>query len=781
MYTNQNHFYTRTATIRLLVLAVLFNLFPYHKSYSQWAMGEWRTHLSYHQASALTASNNNIYALSEGNLFSVNIEYDEIRTHTKVNGLSGTSIACIKYNKEKDLLLILYKDGLIDIVKPNGITSISDFHNKQMVSTKEVNDIFFYENNAYLSTHFGILELNLTKKEISNTFYIGVNASDVVVLQTLEYDSYLYAISEDSIYKASLSSANLLDYNDWERELPLPGNGKIQAIQSFNGNLYLLRSGNIYVKSNGNWSEAVKTGISDIKVSNGYLLMHSVNQAFRIAADGSEHIINTDFTIRDITYDMSRNQYWIAENDNGLVKLNSDGNFIMSYKPSGPAANSAWDMVFAGDKLFVVPGGREGAQFLRQGVIMILEDGEWTNILNNEITSQTGKPALDFMSVAVNPNDKNHFFVSSYGTGLYEFKENILHAHYTPSNSTLESILNYDENYYTRSDGVTFDAEGNLFVVNSRSNLTIPIKILSHDKQWYQSYYSSSLNMQTLSKIMISTRNTNQKWVLSHRSSPGVLIFDDNGTISDISDDRSIFYSSFFDGDETVAFRYIYSIAQDDNGVVWIGTDKGPFLFYNTENVFNSDYICTRIKVPRNDGTNLADYLLENEAVKAIAIDGANRKWLGTSSSGVYLMSENGQETIHHFTTSNSPLPSNEILSIAINPTGEVFFGTTNGIISYQSDASIPSSNYHNIYAYPNPVRNNYHGPITITGLIENTQIRITDLYGNLVCNTRSNGGIATWDGKDARGRRVNTGVYFVICVNEDGTQSTVTKILFTN
>ena len=213
-----------------------------------------------------------------------------------------------------------------------------------------------------------------------------------------------------------------------------------------------------------------------------------------------------------------------------------------------------------------------------------------------------------------------------------------------------------------------------------------------------------------------------------------------------------------------------------------MGTNKGPLLFSNTENVFEEGYTCSRVKIPRNDGTNQADYLLVDEEIKAIAIDGANRKWIGTTTSGVYLLSANGQETIHHFTVDNSPLQSNEIMSIGINPvSGEVFIGTGAGLVSYQSDAAQGASALENVYAYPNPVREDFEGIITITGLVENTQVKITDLNGNLVCETVSNGSIATWDGKDAFGRKVNTGIYLALCITEDGKDSAVAKIMVIN
>jgi hypothetical protein len=226
----------------------------------------------------------------------------------------------------------------------------------------------------------------------------------------------------------------------------------------------------------------------------------------------------------------------------------------------------------------------------------------------------------------------------------------------------------------------------------------------------------------------------------------------------------------------------ILCLAQDKNGVIWAGTEQGPLLFYNTANVFEDSYTCTRVKIPRYDGTIDADYLLKSDKITAIAIDGANRKWIGTESSGLYLLSENGQETIEHFLSTNSPLLSNNIMSLAINPeSGEVFIGTSAGLVSYQSDAVEADTEFQDVHAYPNPVRENFNGIITITGLVDNTQVKITDIHGNLISQTQSNGGIATWDAKDVHGRKVNTGIYLVICANQDGTQSAITKIMVIN
>ena len=223
------------------------------------------------------------------------------------------------------------------------------------------------------------------------------------------------------------------------------------------------------------------------------------------------------------------------------------------------------------------------------------------------------------------------------------------------------------------------------------------------------------------------------------------------------------------------------SVVEDRNGSLWIGTTNGPFVVNNHKRLLDlSSTAFTRIKIPRNDGTDLADYLLENENIVAIAVDGANRKWIGTEANGVYLISEDGLESLHHFTQSNSPLPSDNILSLVTdNNSGIVYMGTDKGLIGYQSDAIEGKESYSDVYAYPNPVRPDYSGVITITGLMENSLVKITDINNNLIYQANSLGGQICWDGLNVNGNRVATGVYLVYSSIEDGKEGCVTKILF--
>jgi ligand-binding sensor domain-containing protein len=283
-----------------------------------------------------------------------------------------------------------------------------------------------------------------------------------------------------------------------------------------------------------------------------------------------------------------------------------------------------------------------------------------------------------------------------------------------------------------------------------------------------------TIDAPTIGDIIITSKG--KKWIILPRGY-GLFILDDNNTPEVFSDDR---YKKMLVQDiENQVISFVYSIAEDLDGNIWVGTDQGPVIYFNSDNVFENDLRASRIKIPRNDGTNLADYMLKTETITSIAIDGANRKWLGTASSGAYLLSPDGTTQVKNFNEENSPLLSNSIVTLAVdNKTGEVWFGTAKGVQSVRGDATAGEENFTKVYTFPNPVREDFTGNVTITGLIKDSQIRITDISGNLVFGTVSDGGQATWDLKTYNGRRVATGVYLVFCASKDGSKSAVTKML---
>ncbi len=778
--------------LRLIIITLLFS-FSFSLVQAQLAMGKWRTHFAYNSVNQISQSDRKIFGISEGALFSVDKEDLSVEFYNKQNGLSDNNIVRIAYDNLSKQLLIIYKNGNIDLLHSGGITNIPDFYNKQLAISKEVFHVCFSENKAYLSCDFGIIVINIPKAEIADTYFIGANGADVKVLNVEIHNSYIYAISANTLYRGKLNEPNLVNFEYWTPVTNLPGSGEFTNIANFAGRLYLIRGGRIYVlNENNTWGSFMpELKINDFLVSNNRFILfngskiYSLNQTLELSS-----FQNTG-SYPDATYDVAKDTYWFAGGESGIVSYKQAGvsqPIINTYKPFGPATNFPWNMTFSGSKLFVVQGGRWAAQYQRPGYVMMYEKENWTNLDPKLIKDITKQNVQDFMNVAVDPTDNSHFFVTSYGNGLFEFKNNSFSKWHNYLNSTIENIVPTAPFDYMRLDGAVFDKDGNLFMVNTGT--ASAIKVLMKDGKWEQLAYPDA-NQGTMGQLTISNQNPNQKWVQSVRNpTPGLLIFDDNGTITKQSDDKWVFKTAFQyieteNGQSklvSISPSYIYTIVQDLNGVMWVGTDAGPFLFQNLSKVYDSDYTCSKVKIPRKDGTGQADYLLQNERIKSIAIDGANRKWLGTENSGVYLMSENGQQTIEQFTTENSPLLSNNVISIAIHPTtGEVFFGTGNGIVSYQSNAVDGEQEYSNVHAYPNPVREGYKGIITITGLVKDSQVKITDLNGNLICQTISNGGIATWDGKDVHGRKVSTGIYLAICAGSDGTQSSITKIMIIN
>ena len=298
------------------------------------------------------------------------------------------------------------------------------------------------------------------------------------------------------------------------------------------------------------------------------------------------------------------------------------------------------------------------------------------------------------------------------------------------------------------------------------------LKILKPGGSWI--VYPLTIDAPVIGDI-ISTEN-GQKWIILPGGN-GLYIIDDNNTPEVFSDDRTR-KLTITDSDDKV-INSVFSAAEDLDGNIWIGTDQGPVIYYNTDQIFEGDVRGYRIKVPRNDGSGLADYMLGTESITAISVDGANRKWLGTKSSGAYMLSADGTAVVKNYNVQNSPIFSDSIAAVAVdNNTGEVWFGTSGGVLSVREIATSGRQSFSDVYSFPNPVREDYSGNVTITGLMKDTQVKITDISGNLVYETMSEGGQASWDLTTYNGHRVRTGVYLAFCANNDGSESCVTKIL---
>jgi len=753
------------------------------------AVGQWQTYLSYIDIKTIAQSSNKVFALSSGALYSLDKRDLSLETYSKITGLSDNNISDILFDSRNELLFIVYGNSNIDLITTNGIFNIPDLRQKTMTGSKKINSICFDGDFAYLSTDFGICKVNLKKREFSDTYIIGDKSTPISVKAVALQGDSIFAAMDNTFYAAAINK-NLSDFQNW-KQVNFPETGsKNSNLMVFDKQLFLLKENKrVYRKENNTWTLFAEN-IEKINISQNRLNLTKTNKISSYASvSGSPIETTTTVTCRNAMYDETRKQFFIAAAGYGLARINEQNNFA-SFAPSGPVYNDPFIMRFVGGRLFVITSGTwvgdnlTGASDRIPGAVMIYDGNSWLNIAEQDVPNLgTNRPFVSLLNIVVDPDDHTHFFVGSHRSALHEFKNNTYYAHHNSDNTNgAIQVFSPSSPYYAQTiNGLTFDNDGNLWMV--QGYVANQIKVRKKDGTWKSFYIPGFTNKETPQQLLID--NYGLKWVNTPRSGVGILVFDDRGTIDDTVDDRSLFMTAFVDQDShsfTSTSYHCFALDKNDPKKMWIGTHNGAIIVSDTKTAFNENFTIQRIKIPRDDGSGLADYLLENEPVNFILVDDANRKWIATSTSGVYLVSENGTETILHFTTENSPLLSNYVKSIAINPVnGEVFFATDLGIVSYMGSATEGQKSFKNIYAYPNPVRENYEGVISIIGLMENTNVKITDVAGNLVYETISNGGMATWDGTNITGQRVSTGVYLAVCSDSGGSEGGIVKILIIN
>lgn len=754
--------------------------------YGQIPMGGWQVHFAFNKVETVEIAGRYVFGMSEGSIYSVDKEEGILTPYSKLSGLNGTTISQIRYDKDTRKLLIAYNNGNLDLLDSEGnVENIADLYSTQTNLDKSANDILIINSKAYIAMPWGLILFDFHRKEITDTYFIGHDASQVNLRSLCLIGDSIYAASADSIYVACLND-NLIDYSYWHTIKSLPTNTTIQQIGSFNGCLWLLQDSKLYRRQQDGWQ-----GIADDKE---FLKISAQTQGlYAIAADATYKIDkNYDIeqfaaklsNIRDVKEDPDSVTCYLASRWFGIRRYYTKDDTYSTYILNGPNDNIPYRMKFIGNRLFVLQGGRYTSSYWREGDVMIYEDGWWTNITHDDLYKKFGIYCYDLLSAAAKEDDVKHFFIATYTVGLLEFQDDKPYKRYYEENSTIQCAADVHPEWYTRTDGLLYDSYGNLWVVamDGSPKTVNSINIMSPQGKWYgYSLYSKGqrVTIPTSGEMFIDKRDEQLKWLPIYRSNPGIILFNDNGTPYTNSDDKVMFRNAFHDqnGNE-IRPQNIHCMVQDKNNDIWVGTDDGLFIIENTTDFFTSDLVL-KVIINRTDGSNLGDYLLDEQAVTAIAIDGRNRKWIGTQGGGIFLVSEDGKDEIQHFTTDNSVLLSDDILSIAINEqSGEVFIGTGNGLISYQSDAAEPHEDFSEVYAYPNPVRPDFNGLITISGLMEETVVKITNAAGELVCETRSNGGVAVWDGKDGSGKRVRTGVYLAQCATSDGKEKVLTKIL---
>lgn len=752
----------RKTYIYILLLVAFFQTTLYAQGW------KWKSYLAYYNTTLVAEANNNVFAVADGSLYSYNKEDQSVQAYSKLNGLSDVSITQLGYNADVNTLLIVYDNGNIDLWGEDGIYNLPFLKNSTVVQDKTVNAITFDGEYAYLASQFGIMVINMQKKEVADTYRIG-NVSSCCVL-----NNYLYAATEQGIRRGSLND-NLLDaanWTDYSAEV-------VQDIVAFQNTLcYVISGDGVYYQAEGSSRKWINdAGIKGMKVESGKLLAYTNGKVYIASSLNTPDQITGLSTIQDVST-LKDNAYWIANAAGGILGIQKNGTaytrILEKTTIDGPKRNMPYFMDFVEGQLLVTGGGRWMDRENNPATFMRYKDGVWANLDDSSLASKAGIDfCRDFLCVAVDPVDTSHYFIASYGEGLFEFRGMEFQTMYNNDNSPLQYVVPDDgkpqpyPRHYVRVSGLDFDAAGNLWTVSAGVNEVI--QVLQSDGNWVTLRDLPISNSPTTGSLLFLS-NGLLVANIPRASNAGIFVMNNNGTL-DASDDTYNLYSTLVSTQgEALSASEFYCIAEDKMGSLWVGTNIGPVIGYNT----SDGYRFNRIVL-----FDESDYLLNGERVNCIAVDGGNRKWIGTQNSGVFLVSEDGTEVLENFTTENSPLFSDCIQSIAIHPqTGEVFIGTDKGIISYQGDATEGSEDYSSVHAYPNPVRPDFDDKVIITGLMDQSEVKITDLAGNLIYRSTCIGGQLTWDCRNAQGRRVATGVYLVLAATPDAKESVVTKIM---
>lgn len=666
--------------ILTIILFLIVQVVAFH---SQAAIGDWKAYMAYHDVQEIEQAGNLVFVQASNGLYVYNKNDQSIQTFSKIDYLSDCNISHIAYNKSTKRLVIIYSNGNIDLMNINNyeVTNLSDYYNTFISENKTVNNIYTYGNYAYLSTGFGIVKLNVSKAEISDTYNLGFKVDWCEI-----NGNKIYAYSQTNGKYTALLSDNLSDKNKWNKE--------------------------------GGYSAKVEEDKSELK------------------------------------------------------------QLVSTLNPGGPKYNYFGCMRFTNNQLYTCGGGFSYIEFSRPGCAQVLKNDTW-QIYEDNLSTKTGYSYIDTDNLDIDPLDPNHVFVSGR-TGIYEFQDGIFLKNYTNDNTnnvlqTASTVGNNNKDYVIVT-ALKYDKDGNLWGFNSISPST-SLFAYTKDKEWVSHHksefmYSENKSLENVNNIIEDSRRL--LWFgNNHWDFPYLYCYQP-------STDAAKCYKKFTNQDGTeIAVGYVRAIAEDNKNNIWVGTSAGP-LMLEASQITQDSPVFTQVKVPRNDGTNYADYLLSGVDITCIAIDKANRKWFGTSGNGVYLISDDNIQQLQHFTRSNSPLLSDDIESIAINTeSGEVYFGTNLGLCSYQSDVNSINEemNKDNVWAYPNPVKPDYTGVITIIGLSNKADIKIVTSNGVLVNKGTSNGGIYQWDGRDLKGKMVTSGIYMVETATSDGSKGTVCKI----
>jgi ligand-binding sensor domain-containing protein len=692
-------------------------------------IGTWRAHFS-NESIQQVIKGDQLYVVAANQIIQIDAK-KEITYLNTTNGLHAIGIRKIAWHPIENQLVIAYKNSRIDIVEGDQITLIDDIQNSNLYADKTINDLIVFNNNAYLSCNFGIVVIDLLKKEIKSTIFPNNNRQTVKVFQTLMYQNKLFALTENGIW------FNTLDQNNaWMQEDSLGITG-IKNMFVFKNQLYFNNQQKIYPYKSNIASYQINAGtIETISVDEDRILagISYQNNGALIQLNSSQAnivLIDTNILVNPVGLLKDGNTIWVADARKGLYEKNEQPKWMAL---GGPLSEAYGDNAFSEHQLIMSYGVD------KIGISNLNEKG-WTNL------TQIENIKINYVeAVSIDPKDQSWWI--GMGNQL---------IHYDPSKKTIEQNIPNPSSGSIKS--IQQKTDGSIALLKEGFGV-----VLKENNQWTNYPIQSGLNATNFKKIVVG--NNGLSWIIGPKQQ-GVVLFqkqNNQGIWRQLNTGK---------GSGNLPSMQVTSITEDKDGSIWIGTDNGIAIFQCT----NINEACDAyLPIVESNGFN--GYLFQKETIHSISIDGANRKWIGTNN-GAWLISKDGTEVLQHFTTENSPLSNNAVLSIGIEPSdGDVFFFTKNEIISYKGNATESALAQSAIKIYPNPIAPNYNGPILIKNLVNNALVKITDINGQLMMQTRALGGQAVWDGRDRYQQKVASGIYLIFVRDDTGNEKAVGKIM---
>jgi ligand-binding sensor domain-containing protein len=733
-------------------------------------IGQWREHLPYNQAMQVTPSKTGVFCATPWSLFNLDLADNSIERYSKINGLHETGIQTIQWDEISQKLIIAYTNANIDVLEGTHIYNIDAVKQKNITGDKTIYAVFCLNGLAYCSSGLGIIVLDEKKYEVADTYVIGANGAQIKVSGLTADAGWLYAATEEGLKKAPRTGVNLADYRNWQLENGI--NGPCNNVLNVDNKIIVQKNDSLFLRNGNTWNFLYTDGwrITNINSSENYLLVsQQKGAAARVLAmnnDGNiaKMILQSSLLLAPRQAISLQSTVWIADSIAGLLAYSN--NAMQRYQPNSPYSIASGEMTVKDGSLWVAAGSVTNNwinSFSKNGLFRFNEN-EWTNF--NKANIPAFDSLYDIVTAAVDPKD-NTVWGGSFGGGLFHLMNDKSVQIYKQNSPLAASFFNAS-NYFIA--GLAFDNEGNLWIADYGAAQNIAVK--KADGSWAKFFPPFVLSNNAVAQIIAD--DFNQLWIISPGN--GLICFNRGQSIDNTGDDKWKLYTTGR-GSGNLPANNVLCIAKDKNNFIWAGTSKGVGVIQCPQQVFTAQGCDAVLPVVQQD--NFAGYLFGDETVQTIAVDGADRKWVGTRN-GVWLVNPEGNKIIYRFTTDNSFLLNNDVKKITIDgKTGEVFFSTAKGFCSFRAEATQADADNSNVLVFPNPVPPGYNGTIAIRGLVDNAIVKITELDGRLVYQTRSLGGQATWDGKNYKGGRIATGVYLVLVSDDSRTQKLVTKIVF--